>query len=38
MNATVITYGLYLTIALPLTVWVARNLFRNGPGGLLPRQ
>ena len=30
MNATVITYGLYLTIALPLTVWVARNLFRNG--------
>lgn len=30
MNATVITYGLYLVIALPLTVWVARNLFRNG--------
>jgi hypothetical protein len=30
MNATVITYGLYLTIALPLTVWVARNLFKNG--------
>ena len=30
MNATVTTYGLYLTIALPLTVWVARNLFRNG--------
>lgn len=30
MNATVITYGLYLAIALPLTVWVARNLFRNG--------
>lgn len=30
MNATVITYGLYLIIALPLTVWVARNLFRNG--------
>ncbi len=30
MNATVITYGLYLLIALPLTVWVARNLFRNG--------
>jgi hypothetical protein len=30
MNATVITYGLYLLIALPLTIWVARNLFRNG--------
>lgn len=30
MNATVITYGLYLLIALPLTIWVARSLFRNG--------
>lgn len=30
MNATVITYALYLIIALPLTVWVARTLFRNG--------
>jgi hypothetical protein len=30
MNATVITYALYLLIALPLTWWVARNLFRNG--------
>lgn len=30
MNATVITYGLYLIIALPLTVWVARTLFHNG--------
>lgn len=30
MNATVVTYGAYLFIALPLTVWVARNLFRNG--------
>jgi hypothetical protein len=30
MNATVITYGLYLTIALPLTIWVARTLFQNG--------
>lgn len=30
MNATVITYGLYLLLALPLTMWVARNLFRNG--------
>ena len=30
MNATVTTYGLYLIVALPLTVWVARNLFRNG--------
>jgi hypothetical protein len=30
MNATVTSYGLYLLIALPLTVWVARNLFKNG--------
>lgn len=30
MNATVITYGLYLLIALPLTIWVARTLFQNG--------
>lgn len=30
MNATVTTYALYLVIALPLTVWVARNLFKNG--------
>ncbi len=30
MNATVTTYGLYLIIALPLTIWVARNLFNNG--------
>ncbi|MBK1880795.1 hypothetical protein JIN85_00125 [Luteolibacter pohnpeiensis] len=30
MNATVITYAIYLVIALPLTMWVARNLFRNG--------
>ena len=30
MNETVITYALYLAIALPLTVWVAKNLFNNG--------
>jgi hypothetical protein len=30
MNETVITYGLYLVIALPLTIWVARSLFRHG--------
>jgi hypothetical protein len=30
MNPTVITYAIYLLIALPLTVWVARTLFRNG--------
>jgi hypothetical protein len=30
MNATVITYGLYLMIALPVTVWVAKTLHRNG--------
>lgn len=29
-NHTVTTYGTYLVIALPLTVWVARTLFRNG--------
>ena len=33
MNATVTTYAFYLVIALPLTVWVARNLFRNGRPG-----
>ena len=30
MNPTVTTYWLYLAIVLPLTVWVARSLFRNG--------
>lgn len=30
MDKTVITYALYLGIALPLTIWVARSLFRNG--------
>jgi hypothetical protein len=30
MNETVMTYGLYLVIALALTAWVARNLHRNG--------
>ena len=30
MNATVIAYALYIIIALPLTMWVARTLFRNG--------
>jgi len=30
MSATVTTYGLYLAIALPLTVWVAQTLFRHG--------
>jgi len=30
MNATVTTYGLYLALSLPLTVWVARNLYKNG--------
>jgi len=30
MNTTVLTYALYLAIALPLTIWVARNLFNNG--------
>lgn len=30
MNTTVITYAIYLLIALPLTIWVARTLFHNG--------
>ncbi|BCX50392.1 hypothetical protein HAHE_43000 [Haloferula helveola] len=30
MNPTVTTYALYLTLALPLTIWVARTLHRNG--------
>jgi hypothetical protein len=30
MNATVITYAIYLLIALPLTIWVGRTLFHNG--------
>ncbi len=30
MNATIVTYIMYLLIALPLTVWVARTLHKNG--------
>ena len=30
MNPTVVTYALYLTLALPLTIWVARTLHKNG--------
>jgi hypothetical protein len=30
MNETVVTYALYLALAIPLTVWVARTLHRNG--------
>ncbi len=30
MNETVLTYGLYLTIAITLTIWVARTLHKNG--------
>ena len=30
MNFTVITYTVYLLIALPVTVWVARTLHKNG--------
>lgn len=30
MNHTVITYIAYLLISIPLTVWVARMLFKNG--------
>lgn len=30
MNNTVITYIAYLVIAVPLTIWVARTLHKNG--------
>ncbi len=30
MNETVISYGLYLALALMMTVWVARTLHKNG--------
>ncbi len=30
MNPTVITYAIYVCLALPLTIWVARTLHRNG--------
>lgn len=30
MNETVTTYALYLLIAVPVTIWVARTLHRNG--------
>jgi hypothetical protein len=30
MNMTVTTYLVYLAIAVPLTIWVARTLSRNG--------
>jgi hypothetical protein len=30
MNATIITYLIYLTLSIALTVWVARTLHRNG--------
>ena len=30
MNPTVATYAIYVLLALPLTIWVARTLHRNG--------
>lgn len=30
MNPLIITYSLYLCIAIPLTIWVARTLHKNG--------
>jgi hypothetical protein len=30
MNATVITYTIYLTLSIALTIWVARTLHHNG--------
>lgn len=30
MNETVITYALYLALAISMTVWVARTLHKNG--------
>jgi len=30
MNPTILTYTLYLCLALPLTIWVGRTLHKNG--------
>lgn len=30
MNHTIIAYGVYLPVALAMTIWVARTLHRNG--------
>lgn len=30
MNTTVLCYGIYVTVSVALTLWVARTLFRNG--------
>jgi hypothetical protein len=30
MNATIVNYALYLALAIPLTIWVARTLHKNG--------
>lgn len=30
MNATATTYALYLLIAVPITIWVAKTLHKNG--------
>ena len=30
MDVTVIIYGVYLAISIPLTMWVARTLFTSG--------
>ena len=30
MNPTIITYTLYLTLSIALTIWVARTLHKNG--------
>lgn len=30
MNATIVNYALYLALAIPLTVWVAHTLHKNG--------
>ena len=30
MNHTITTYALYLILAVPLTIWVARTLHKNG--------
>lgn len=30
MNPLILTYTLYLLIAIPLTIWVAKTLYKNG--------
>lgn len=37
MNYTILTYSLYLALSIPLTIWVARTLSKNGRVFLIDR-